>query len=232
MFKTIFYHIPKLCYFTVKHGGRAIQDSELGKSKEEIFEHVHGFANDNLDMFNVKVNLDYERMIDPPAIICSNHVSLFDSLAIISLPRIQYFAAKKELFKIPYFGKAIEAIGMPMIDRSNTRQAIASMNAAADHIKDVGAYLVVYVEGTRSDSYQQLDYEKGAFKLSMNSGLPIVPLSVYGGLEIHKKWDMDVKPGEMHVKVHDPIYPNDNLEAMVKNTYDVIQKGIYKLSSS
>ncbi|MBU1927124.1 MAG: 1-acyl-sn-glycerol-3-phosphate acyltransferase [Gammaproteobacteria bacterium] len=64
-------------------------------------------------------------------IIMSNHASLYDiPLIIMSLPGSIRMIGKKELFKVPIWGRAMRLADFISIDRENRRQAIQDLQLA------------------------------------------------------------------------------------------------------
>ena len=65
-------------------------------------------------------------------IIMCNHTSFYDiPLSYAAFPKSSVrMLAKKELSKIPVFGKAMKAASFPFIDRQDRRQAIRDLNFA------------------------------------------------------------------------------------------------------
>jgi 1-acyl-sn-glycerol-3-phosphate acyltransferase len=221
-----FYNFTTVALLVLKHGGKTMYEFEKGLSCEEIYKNVYNFAKEALEYFDINVKVHgLENLIKGPAIICPSHTSMIDMPAIVyGLPGRKYFGTKKELFKIPLFGIGLEAIGMPKIDRSNREQAIKSLNEAAEMIKressgrkkENTAYLVIYPEGTREEDqdYKLLPFKKGAFNLSINSGIPIIPVSSFGGVELLPKNSSKLlkeKNRDYYFLVHQPILPKSFL---------------------
>jgi len=139
-----------------------------------------------------------------PFIFTSNHVSLFDILALVNaLPR-HYFVAKAELFSIPVFGPGIRAVGTIPIQRENQKAAFGSYDEAARRIRG-GSSVVVFPEGTRGTSYPIRPFKKGPFVLAVKAGVPIVPCVVYGTIEILPKKSLLIRPGHISVRLLEPV---------------------------
>lgn len=135
-----------------------------------------------------------------PFIFTSNHVSLFDILALVdSLPR-HYFIAKAELFRIPVFGAGIRAVGTIPIQRENQKAAFGSYDEAARRIR-AGSSVVVFPEGTRGTTYAIRPFKKGPFVLAVKAGVPIVPCVVFGTREILPKKAILIRPGRITVRL-------------------------------
>lgn len=134
----------------------------------------------------------------------SNHISWFDILVLLeSLPNFG-FIAKRELEKVPLFGKAARAVGVIYIDRDNRKAAFSAYDDAAQQIRQ-GASVVVYPEGTRGDGYALRPFKKGPFVLAIHSGAPIVPVIVHGTIAVNPRGSLRAKPGVVHVHLLAPI---------------------------
>ncbi len=141
---------------------------------------------------------------DRPQIYVANHVSWFDVFTLAGyLPRPK-FIAKRELERIPLFGRAARACGMIFIDRENRKAAFAGYEDAARRIK-AGASVVVFPEGTRGTTYSVRPFKKGPFVLAVASGAPLVPTAIYGTREVQGKGSFWIRGGEVHVHLLEPI---------------------------
>ena len=110
------------------------------------------WGNVNLWAAGVKVTVTGLENIDGqgPYIFASNHQGWFDIFtALGKLPMRFSWLAKEELFKIVILGQAMYRIGYIPIDRKDHRKALASMNRAAQAIRQ-GTSVFIFPEGTRS----------------------------------------------------------------------------------
>lgn len=131
-------------------------------------------------------------------IFVANHLGNFDVFALAAkLPWVK-FVAKAELFKVPILGPAMLAAGMIPIERANRKAAFNSYSAATQRIA-AGASVAVYPEGTRGNAYPLRAFRKGPFVLAIQAQAPVVPLLVYGVLEIQRKGQFRVRPGTIHM---------------------------------
>lgn len=141
---------------------------------------------------------DAERKDSERHVFVVNHVANYDVLVVAAaLPWVK-FVAKAELFKIPLFGKAMLAAGMIPIERANRKAAFGSYGIATRRIQ-AGASVAVYPEGTRGNAYPLRPFKKGPFVLAIQAQAPIVPVVVYGQLEVQPKGQFRVTPGTIHV---------------------------------
>jgi 1-acyl-sn-glycerol-3-phosphate acyltransferase len=141
---------------------------------------------------------------DGTFIFICNHVSLFDILALVGwLPR-NNFVAKAELFRIPIFGPGMRVLGTVPIERENQKAAFGAYDLAAARIQG-GSSVVVFPEGTRGTEYRIRRFKKGPFVLAIKAGVPIVPVVVYGTIEILPKGRLLMHPGTIDVYVLDQV---------------------------
>ncbi len=142
-------------------------------------------------------------------IFMSNHVSNVDPpLLIPLLPRRVTVMVKKELFKLPILGRAMRMADFVPIDRSNRDAAIGSVREAATIVRK-GLDLVVFPEGTRSPDGRLLPFKKGSFYLAMDTGVPIVPVTILGTEELLPKGSVLARPGTVSIVFHSPIDPKE-----------------------
>lgn len=160
---------------------------------------------------------------DGTFIFICNHISLFDILALVArLPR-NNFVAKAELFKIPVFGAGMRALGTVPIERENQKAALGAYDIAAARIRD-GSSVVVFPEGTRGTEYTIRRFKKGPFVLAIKAAAPIVPVVVYGTLEILPKGRIFMHPGDVDLFLLDQVptvgwdyHQRDELAALVQD---------------
>ena len=143
-------------------------------------------------------------------VVAANHQSLIDIYVIYGFSGFNLrWVMKKELRKIPVFGLAADKMGQIIIDRSNHEAAVASINAARERILR-GNSVVFFPEGTRSRTDQMLPFKKGAFRLAIDLGLPVLPVYIRGTREILPSDTLDWRPGHASMVYLDPI-PTDGM---------------------
>ena len=87
---------------------------------------------------------------DGPAIIAANHVSFFDSVALImAIRRPVSFVGKAEYLDSWKTRRLLPALGMIPVDRQSGRQAMSALQIAAGVLSRSGLF-AIYPEGTRS----------------------------------------------------------------------------------
>jgi 1-acyl-sn-glycerol-3-phosphate acyltransferase len=157
----------------------------------------------------VKVKAVGRERLDPATtyIFMSNHVSNLDPPILVPLiPRRTSVLVKKELFRVPILGYAMRLASLVPVDRSNREAAIASLRAASEVLAR-GIPMTIFVEGTRSFDGRLLPFKKGPFYLAMESGAPVVPITIVGTHRVLPKRRSSVRPGEVSVVFHPPLDP-------------------------
>ncbi len=121
---------------------------------------------------------------DRPCILMSNHSSLYDiPLLFAALPGSIRMLTKRELFRVPIWGRGLAAGEFVSIDRSNRWQAIRDLRAARDKMAS-GIVLWIAPEGRRSRDGRIGSFKKGGFMLALETGATIVPIGIRGAREV------------------------------------------------
>ena len=142
---------------------------------------------------------------DGPQILASNHQGAFDILALQAFIPMQFrWVAKKSLFKIPIVGWSMSLAGYIGIERERASSAYKSIEAAAERIKN-GTSVLIFPEGTRSNTGELLPFKRGGFLLATKSGVTVVPVSIQGTADIMKKKSILIRPGIVKVVIEKPI---------------------------
>jgi len=142
-------------------------------------------------------------------IFMCNHVSNLDAPIVVpALPGRTTILVKKELFRVPIFGWAMRMASLVPVDRSDRESAIASISKAAEVMKS-GLHLTLFPEGTRSPDGRLLPFKKGAFHLALDTGRPIVPVTVLNTQGMMAKGNVRIYAGTARVVFHDPIEPGE-----------------------
>ena len=182
-----------------------------------------------LNMCGIKlISEGLEHVItDHSCIILANHQSAFDIPVIGFLINATVrFMAKKEIFQIPILGSAMKGAGIFIVDRQNRTQAIESIKKAIQLLQQNTIAIVGFPEGTRTPDGQVHDFKKGLFMMALDSGVPILPVSISGADKRAKKKSINIRPGPIKVVVHPPVdvtrYGNANRDQLIKDVRDII----------
>jgi len=175
------------------------------------------------------VEVDPEVKPERGYVFLANHESYLDvPVLLAALPVPVRFAAKKSLFRLPFFGWAIRAGGFIPVDRENRRQAVEVFTAAAALLRS-GASVALFPEGTRSPDGRLHRFQRGGFLIAQKCGAAIVPVGLSGTFEVLPRQRRTFRPGPVRVRVGAPIetagYPvsrKDDLIARVRDQIAVL----------
>ncbi len=163
-------------------------------------------------LIGVKIKVVGMEYVDPAGtyIFMSNHVSNMDPPILVPLiPRRTSLLGKKEVWKIPILASAL-----------NMRKAGEVMRHKIN--------MTVYPEGTRSANGRLLPFKKGPFHLAMETGFPVVPVTMLNTYEMMPKGSMACKSGTAIVVFHPPIDPKNfaSREELMQAVHDVIKSAL------
>ncbi len=202
-----FLRFSSLVIYTIAISGVICITALFDRSGETMVRLVRLWIRLILTTCRVRVDAEGLENIDPrqPAVFMSNHPSQADIAALVdSLPVSFRFVAKKELTRIPIFGWAIALTGHIIVDRRNRVRSIAGLDRGAEQIRS-GTNVIIFPEGTRSESGALQPFKSGGFHLAIGAGAPIIPVSVSGGRQIFPKNSLRIESGRMRVVYGKPI---------------------------
>lgn len=161
-------------------------------------------------------------------VIVANHSSFYDILVLYGYLNIDLlWVMKKELRKVPIIGITSALMGHIFIDRSNGRAAAAALEKTKKQLKN-GTSTVFFPEGTRNNSPQLLPFKKGAFKVSLDLQLPILPITLVGTNKILPRDTFNLSPGTIDLIIHRPIHTKNikhqDIKTLVEKTKQCIQE--------
>ena len=132
----------------------------------------------------------------PPLMYVANHCSWMDIpyLGAAIGWRNYKIVAKKELTKVPILGQSMKLSKHILIDRSNRRSQILTLRQGITTLEK-NIPLCTFPEGTRSRTGRLMPFKRGSFKMAVESGASIVPLSIIGAEKVMPiNWAMPMRP--------------------------------------
>lgn len=142
---------------------------------------------------------------DRPVIYMVNHQSNFDIPVLLGRLPVQFrWLAKAELFRIPILGRGMKGSGYISIDRSNLRSAMQSLTRAAETIRN-GTAVLIFPEGTRSRDGNLQPFKKGGFVLTVDAGVPVIPMVICGTWPIMPKDRLMIRPQPVTLHILPPV---------------------------
>ena len=142
-----------------------------------------------LSACSVKVTVEGEEKIpEERFVLVQNHKAMFDPVVTLAyLGKYELgFITKPENFKLPVINKFMHRICCIAIDRENARNAVKSINAAAENVSNDVCSMAIYPEGTRARDGEMLPLHAGSFKIATKAGAPLVITTVDNTNLVHK----------------------------------------------
>lgn len=162
----------------------------------------------------IRVRIQHaEPLPEGPKIWVANHCSALDILIMYDLvPEYFHFVAKRELANHKLFGVMFGKTHIPIL-RDSMTDSFKAMQRAADDIKN-GSSIVLFPEGTMQYEPGKMNaFKNGAFKLSADTGAPVIPVAFPDNLK-RLPFTYNVLypaggPGKVRVLTGRPLYPAD-----------------------
>jgi putative phosphoserine phosphatase/1-acylglycerol-3-phosphate O-acyltransferase len=140
-----------------------------------------------------------------PAVFLFNHRNNFDVFMVAALVKDNWTGiAKKELEANPIFGTIGKLLDAAFIDRADSAAAVAALGPVEEAARK-GLSILVAPEGTRLDTQAVGPFKKGAFRIAMATGLPIVPVVIRNSDSVAGRNATTLNPGTVDIAVLPPI---------------------------
>jgi 1-acyl-sn-glycerol-3-phosphate acyltransferase len=160
-----------------------------------------------------------------PYVAVSNHESYADIFLISHLPWEMKWISKEAMFRIPLFGWMMRLAGDISVKRGERGSAARALAAARDRLAR-HVSVMIFPEGTRSRDGKLLPFKDGAFRLAIESRVPILPIVVAGTRDAMAKGSFRFQKARARVKVLSPIETAgltlDDVEALREKTRSII----------
>lgn len=174
-----------------------------------------------------------ENMIAGPAVVIMNHQSNFDPLLQGPVfPKNAVIIGKKELLKIPFWGRLFHASNNIMVDRKAKGKNSSSVELAVERLQNDDGYIWIFPEGTRSQGGKMKAFKYGAFQMAVRAQVPIIPMvskPLEAVLDIPKK----IAKGGLHeIKILEPISTigmnEDDLPGLIERCENLYKQELSK----
>jgi 1-acyl-sn-glycerol-3-phosphate acyltransferase len=105
---------------------------------------------------------------------------------------------------VPIWGWALRYGHFIMIDRSNPRAAMQSIDRAAETIRK-GKSVLLFAEGTRTMDGRLQPFKRGAFSIAVKAGAPVVPVTINNTFKIMPKGSLNIQATDISLILDKPI---------------------------
>jgi len=125
---------------------------------------------------------------DSAFVYCTNHQSIVDIIVLGSVLTGDYkWAAKRSLMKIPFLGWHLKLAGHVPVDRGSGTRVAAQVIERFTEVLKGGKPLLVFPEGTRTETGAMKPFKNGGFYAAVRAGVPIVPVALEGTFDLMKR---------------------------------------------
>jgi 1-acyl-sn-glycerol-3-phosphate acyltransferase len=155
-----------------------------------------------------------------------NHVNLFDPFILYcAVPQFVRGWEMESHFKIPVYGWLMKRFGnVPVPDVRSPKELKRLWRMTQDAL-DGGTSLIVFPEGKRTRDGHLNEFEEGAFRMALQLGVPIVPVSLVGSFGHLRTGDWILRPTEIVVFIHDTI----DTSAMRKEAVPALKEQVKRI---
>ena len=144
-----------------------------------------------------------------PARTCflmSNHVNMFDPFVLYSsIPQFFRGLELESHFRIPVYGWLMKRFGNVPVPDGRHPADLKRMWRLTRAALDSGISLLVFPEGGRTINGRVKEFQEGPFRMALQFGTPIVPVSIVGSFEFNRKTNWMLRPAKIVVYLHDVI---------------------------
>lgn len=159
-----------------------------------------------------------------PFIIAANHECFLDGLFVLSavsdkLIRHSYFVAKEKHVSRPTVIYLANRFNVIVLHTKDLKTSILQIGEVLKR----GENIIIFPEGTRTETGELGEFKKTFAILSVELGVPVIPVAINGAYEVMPKHKKIPSRGNVSVVVHEPISPqNLDYESLCKATKNAV----------
>ncbi|HYN08209.1 MAG TPA: lysophospholipid acyltransferase family protein [Vicinamibacterales bacterium] len=203
--RTVFLLIPAIACYTIALGALSLVVGLVDRRGVATHRCAQWWA--RLILWTSRVRIELRGQPLPPAgascVFVANHSSIYDTPILFSALAHQLrVMAKATLGYVPFIGWHLARSGHLLVNRKNPGAAILKK---MQRMIGQGASLMVFPEASRSSDGRLKPFKPGIFLLAIESGLPIVPVSVVGSRVVMPKGRLMVCPATVQVILHESV---------------------------
>jgi 1-acyl-sn-glycerol-3-phosphate acyltransferase len=145
-----------------------------------------------------------------PYIVAAKHQSAYETFKLHILWPSAAVILKRELVRIPLWGRFLAASEPIAINRKNIREALRQMADGARRVRDQGRVLVIFPQGTRvniGETTADKPYRIGVAQMQDATGMRVIPLALNSGLFWPRKGGRKL-PGKVVFEFLPPVPAN------------------------
>lgn len=206
LLRTVFFLIPTIGFYTILAGTLSVVSTFWDPSGRTGHAGARLWGRLILATTGVRVTVRGLEQLVPGTtyVFVSNHQSFYDIPVVFRwIPYELRIIAKESLGRVPFVGWHLRRSGNLLVDRANPDR-----NYILDRWRSLvaeGRSLIIFAEGTRSVDGRVARFKAGGFMLALQTGVPVVPISIAGSRQVMQKGRLTTRPGHIVLTVHAPI---------------------------
>lgn len=163
-------------------------------------------------------------------VIMMNHINLFDPFIFTANYPGRFLAFQEQKhFRWILYGWIMRKMGHIPIRRDIPRLALEDLKKGPEVLKIKKEFsLLIFPEGTRSLTGKLGNFKRGAFLMTLDAGVDILPIIQIGGFRIKHKKGWLIRPGKLDLIVEKPIstagYAKENAGELMEKTRELFLK--------
>jgi len=160
-----------------------------------------------------------------------NHVDIWDAFIIYSaIPQFVRGLENESHFKVPAYGWMMKRFGNIPVAKSSSPSDFKRMMKRVKEALESGVSLIVFAEGTRTLDGRVGPFKEGIFRMAIQFGYPIVPMSMVGAYEFSRKGSLMLYPSKIVVHLHDTIETKglgkDDVRGLAEQVHRIVSRPV------
>lgn len=227
----IFIMVPILLVATILTASITIILSMIGMGRWAGYFFPHWWARLFCVLTLVRVTVVGRENIDANTsyVFVANHQGAYDIFSVYGYLNHQFrWMMKKALEKIPLVGYSCKVSGHIMVDNSTPASTRETLEKAEKQLQG-GMSLVVFPEGARTWDGKMRQFKRGAYRLAVEFGLPVVPITINGAFDVMPRFKKIPLYGHITLTIHKPIEAVDgvhDLSALIAESFEAIHSSL------
>lgn len=183
------------------------------KDLEWFFQKSFAISNKLFFILVPRIVLKFDVLEELPdsAIYISTHQSILDYPILTLFVKRYIMLAKINLGAVPLVAFFSDLVGVRFLGKKRLDE-VSQIYKELESVLNEDKNLILFPEGTRHVGRELEPFKRGAFKLSMKTDKPIVPVVIEGLTEILPRKSFcfkTIKRTVVHVKMLEPLYAKD-----------------------
>jgi len=164
-------------------------------------------------------------------VFMANHLSYLDApLIMLAIPQNVRAILKKTILRLPVIGLAMKLVEFVPVDRTGTNTGKKSIEKAIRLMREKKYSFLIFPEGTRSPHGKLQALRRGGFFLAINSGVPIIPLTIQGTFNLMPKGGFWIRRGIIRIEFFAPVsvqeFTEESLPQLKEHIQEIIRLGL------